>query len=107
MATRQSVRRFAQIVKLKPQYLDEYKAVHARVWPDVLKQIKDCNIEDCMTSSPGYAIPPEILNSFLLLFPDQPELSDLTLSQIASSTTAQRRSSLRRSSTPAQTTQEI
>ncbi|CAM1501710.1 Fc.00g036940.m01.CDS01 [Cosmosporella sp. VM-42] len=46
MASRQPVRRFAQIVKLKPQYLNEYKAVHAKVWPDVLKRIKECNIED-------------------------------------------------------------
>lgn len=44
----QAVRRFAQIVKLKPQYLAEYKDVHARVWPDVLAQIKQCNIKDCM-----------------------------------------------------------
>jgi L-rhamnose mutarotase len=43
----QAVRRFAQIVKLKPQHLAEYKDVHARVWPDVLAQIKQCNIKDC------------------------------------------------------------
>ncbi|RSM16019.1 hypothetical protein CEP52_000502 [Fusarium oligoseptatum] len=42
----QAVRRFAQIVKLKPQHLAEYKDVHARVWPDVLAQIKQCNIKD-------------------------------------------------------------
>ncbi|KAJ9155229.1 hypothetical protein NKR23_g1599 [Pleurostoma richardsiae] len=39
-------RRIAQIVKLKPQFLDKYKEVHAAVWPEVLKQIKDCNIQD-------------------------------------------------------------
>lgn len=39
-------RRVAQIVKLKPEHVAEYKACHARVWPEVLKQIKDCNIED-------------------------------------------------------------
>lgn len=39
-------RRFAQIVKLKPAHLAEYKACHAAVWPEVLKQIKECNIED-------------------------------------------------------------
>ncbi|KAL3426067.1 L-rhamnose mutarotase [Phlyctema vagabunda] len=39
-------RRIAQIVKLKPEYLDEYKQVHAKVWPEVLKQIKNSNIED-------------------------------------------------------------
>jgi hypothetical protein len=40
-------RRFAQIVKLKPECEEQYKACHANVWPEVLKQIKDCNIEDC------------------------------------------------------------
>ena len=40
-------RRFAQIVKLKPEFLDKYKEVHAAVWPEVLKQIADCNIVDC------------------------------------------------------------
>jgi hypothetical protein len=40
-------RRFAQIVKLKPEHVDEYKKCHAKVWPEVLKQIKECNIEDC------------------------------------------------------------
>jgi hypothetical protein len=27
--------------------VDKYKECHAKVWPEVLKQIKDCNIEDC------------------------------------------------------------
>jgi len=39
-------RRVAQIVKLKPEYVDKYKECHAKVWPEVLKQIKDSNIED-------------------------------------------------------------
>ena len=37
----------AQIVKLKPEFVEKYKECHAKVWPEVLKQIKDCNIEDC------------------------------------------------------------
>jgi hypothetical protein len=40
-------RRIAQIVKLKPEFVDKYKECHAKVWPEVLKQIKDSNIEDC------------------------------------------------------------
>jgi hypothetical protein len=40
-------RRFAQIVKLKPECVEKYKECHAKVWPEVLKQIKECNIEDC------------------------------------------------------------
>lgn len=40
-------KRFAQIVKLKPEFIDKYKDVHAAVWPEVLKEIKNCNIVDC------------------------------------------------------------
>lgn len=38
---------FAQTIKLKKDRVDEYKACHAKVWPEVLKQIKECGIEDC------------------------------------------------------------
>ncbi|KAI8957730.1 rhamnose mutarotase [Daldinia sp. FL1419] len=41
-----TARRIAQIIKLKPEFIDKYKEVHAAVWPEVLQQIKDCNIED-------------------------------------------------------------
>ncbi|KAI6716676.1 hypothetical protein PZA11_006920 [Diplocarpon coronariae] len=39
-------KRVAQIVKLKKEYVEEYRECHAKVWPEVLKQIKDSNIED-------------------------------------------------------------
>ncbi|KAF5599054.1 DUF718 domain-containing protein [Fusarium pseudoanthophilum] len=39
-------RRFAQIIKLKPKHVAEYKQVHARVWPEVLAQNEQCNIRD-------------------------------------------------------------
>ncbi|KAI1311258.1 hypothetical protein F5Y03DRAFT_343979 [Xylaria venustula] len=39
-------RRIAQIVKLKPEFVAKYKEVHAAVWPEVLQQIKACNIRD-------------------------------------------------------------
>lgn len=42
-------RRIAQIVHLKPTAIDAYKACHAAVWPEVLQQIQDCNIQDCNT----------------------------------------------------------
>lgn len=42
------VRRIAQIVHLKPSAVAAYKECHANVWPEVLQQIKDCNIKDCM-----------------------------------------------------------
>ncbi|PQE22909.1 hypothetical protein CJF30_00008493 [Rutstroemia sp. NJR-2017a BBW] len=40
-------RRFAQIIKLKPECVEDYKKCHAKVWPEVLQQIKSCAIEDC------------------------------------------------------------
>jgi L-rhamnose mutarotase len=60
-------RRIAQVVYLRPEYLAEYKACHAAVWPDVLAQIKDSNIADCTTS-------------LLRSFPLQPATYDLPLS---------------------------
>lgn len=45
-------RRIAQIVKLKPEFVDKYKEYHAAVWPDVLRQIKECNIRDCRLPLP-------------------------------------------------------
>ncbi|CAJ2503906.1 Uu.00g113000.m01.CDS01 [Anthostomella pinea] len=43
---RTSGKRVAQIVKLKPEFVAKYKEVHAAVWPEVLQQIKVCNIRD-------------------------------------------------------------
>lgn len=43
-------KKIAQIIKLKPECVKEYKECHARVWPEVLQQIKNCNIEDCACS---------------------------------------------------------
>ena len=40
-------RRFAQIIKLKPECVAQYKEVHAKIWPEVAKQIRECNIQDC------------------------------------------------------------
>ncbi|KAI1036358.1 hypothetical protein LB503_003449 [Fusarium chuoi] len=42
-------RRFAQIIKLKPQHVEEYKQLHARVWPEVLAQNEQSNIRDSDT----------------------------------------------------------
>ncbi|KAE8394910.1 hypothetical protein ETB97_009308 [Aspergillus alliaceus] len=40
------VRRIAQLVHLKPSAVAAYKECHANVWPEVLQQIKECNIRD-------------------------------------------------------------
>lgn len=37
---------FGQIGRLKPEKIDEYVKLHAAVWPDVLKMIKECNLEN-------------------------------------------------------------
>ncbi|RAK71656.1 L-rhamnose mutarotase [Aspergillus fijiensis CBS 313.89] len=39
-------RRIAQIVHLKPAAVAAYKECHANVWPEVLRQIHECNIRD-------------------------------------------------------------
>jgi len=46
MPSPSSPRRIAQIVRLRPESLQAYKDCHAAVWPEVLEQIKDCNIVD-------------------------------------------------------------
>jgi len=40
------VRRLAQTIKLKPEYVEEYIKIHAAVWPSVLERIAKCNIHD-------------------------------------------------------------
>ncbi len=41
------IKRLAQIVHLRPEAVDANKECHAKVWPEVLQQIHDCNIRDC------------------------------------------------------------
>jgi L-rhamnose mutarotase len=40
------VRRFGMIIRLKPDKVEEYKELHRNVWPEVLKTIKDCHIQN-------------------------------------------------------------
>jgi L-rhamnose mutarotase len=41
-----NVRRYAQVIRLRPESREEYVKYHARVWPEVLKLIQDCNIRN-------------------------------------------------------------
>lgn len=41
-----SIKRFASVTGLKADKLKAYKALHANAWPEVLKKIKDCHIEN-------------------------------------------------------------
>ena len=40
------MKRFGSIVKVKPGKLEEYKHLHANVWPEVLNAITECNIRN-------------------------------------------------------------
>ncbi|MEN8230453.1 MAG: L-rhamnose mutarotase [Bacteroidota bacterium] len=40
------VRRYAWVIRVKPEKLDEYKALHANPWPDVNKMLKECHISN-------------------------------------------------------------
>lgn len=40
------MQRYGQIIRLKPEKYEEYKKLHAAVWPGVLKKIKECNIQN-------------------------------------------------------------
>ena len=41
-----TLKRYGQVIRVKPEVFEEYKAYHAAVWPDVLKMIHDCNIRN-------------------------------------------------------------
>ena len=34
------------VIDVKPEKIDEYKKLHAAVWPEVLKKIAECNIQN-------------------------------------------------------------
>ena len=38
--------RHGSVIKVKPEHFEEYKRLHADVWPDVLKMIAECNIRN-------------------------------------------------------------
>ncbi|MHC4461471.1 MAG: L-rhamnose mutarotase [Planctomycetota bacterium] len=42
----QKVKRYGDVLGVKPEKLEEYKQLHANVWPGVLKMIKECNIRN-------------------------------------------------------------
>ena len=40
------MKRYAMVVGIKPEKIDEYKALHANVWPAVLQQIRRSHIRN-------------------------------------------------------------
>lgn len=40
------MQRYGMVIKVRPDRLDEYKRLHAAVWPDVLKMIRASHIRN-------------------------------------------------------------
>lgn len=40
------MKRFGQILGVKPEKFEEYKKYHTAVWPEVLSMIKKCNLRN-------------------------------------------------------------
>jgi L-rhamnose mutarotase len=38
------MKRYGQVIKVRPEKLEEYKKLHRDVWPEVLRIIKKCHI---------------------------------------------------------------
>ncbi|MHB1484181.1 MAG: L-rhamnose mutarotase [Saccharofermentanales bacterium] len=38
------MKRFGQVIGLKPEKLNDYMELHKAVWPDILKLISECNM---------------------------------------------------------------
>ena len=43
---RENMKRYGSVIGVKEEKIEEYKRLHADVWPDVLKIIEDCNIHN-------------------------------------------------------------
>ena len=40
------MKRYGQVIKVRPEKFQQYRRLHAAVWPDVLKKIAECNIRN-------------------------------------------------------------
>jgi L-rhamnose mutarotase len=38
------MKRYGSLIKIKPKKLEEYKKIHADIWPEVTRMITECNI---------------------------------------------------------------
>jgi L-rhamnose mutarotase len=45
-STSRPPQRFGSVIGLKPEKLEEYKKLHAAVWPEVAKAVRDANIRN-------------------------------------------------------------
>ncbi len=39
-------RRFGQLIRVKPERIEDYEQIHAAVWPEVLATIHECNMRN-------------------------------------------------------------
>jgi L-rhamnose mutarotase len=40
------MKRYGSVIRVRPEKLEEYRTLHANVWPDVLQMIHACNIRN-------------------------------------------------------------
>jgi L-rhamnose mutarotase len=40
------MKRYGSVIGLRPERLEEYKKLHAAVWPEVLRMIRQCHIRN-------------------------------------------------------------
>jgi len=50
------MKRFGQIIGVKPETLEKYKAYHAAVWPEILDMIRACNIRNYSIFTKDYKL---------------------------------------------------
>ena len=47
------MKRYGWVIGIRPEKIEEYKQLHAAVWPGVLRMIKECHIQNWrVTGSP-------------------------------------------------------
>ncbi len=40
------MKRYGMVIRLRPEKIEEYKKLHAAAWPDVLKMVTQCHIQN-------------------------------------------------------------
>lgn len=40
------MKRYGSVIRVRPEKFEEYVRLHAAVWPEVLKMIRECNIRN-------------------------------------------------------------
>ena len=40
------MKRYGMVIRVRPEKLEEYRRLHAKVWPAVLRTISECNIRN-------------------------------------------------------------